>query len=366
LLKSRLGALHVAGLQVHLPHVRADARAHCVVLGAGQRSRQQPRSLLGLAQRKAQRHEARAQLVVTRIACDDGRQKLECARQIRQYVLPQDTEPALHFDAAWTAHLLELEAQHRDRAVGAAAPLVGVGQGRRGARGVRSILEQPLGGRQRRCVVGRQLQHTLDVTERARHVLERAQAQIDQLFAQQQRLVGRRWRLALQGLLEHVRHLLVTALGQQATHHPFTGRLVSGRNFQDALAHVDGQVVTARRIDQQLCGSPQQLQFDVWFEGARAGVRIQLRQARGFSGHCVESLQHRKGLAVPWNGGGSALRVADCAVDIAQLRLEKLAGTQVDEGLLLTRQQLDALVGGQLLIRHRKVGDLFVAHGCAV
>jgi hypothetical protein len=65
---------------------------------------------------------------------------------------------------------------------------------------------------------------------------------------------------------------------------------------------------------------------------------------------------------VPGHGSGGALGVADRAVHVAQLDLEKLGGAQVDECLLLTRQQLDALVGGDLLVSQRQIGRFLVTN----
>jgi hypothetical protein len=99
-------------------------------------------------------------------------------------------------------------------------------------------------------MIRRQLQHALDVSQRTRDVFEGAQTQIDELLAQQQRLVGARCRFTLERLLEHVGDLFVPPLGQQAAYHALAGRFVAGRNFQDALADVDRQVVTGSGIVQ--------------------------------------------------------------------------------------------------------------------
>jgi hypothetical protein len=63
---------------------------------------------------------------------------------------------------------------------------------------------------------------------------------------------------------------------------------------------------------------------------------------------------------VAGHGSGGALRVADGAVDVTELLLKELARAQVNERLLLTRQQLDALVGRDLLVGHRQVRHLVV------
>jgi hypothetical protein len=194
------------------------------------------------------RDEAGAQFVIARISGHHRRQELEGSRQIRQHVLPQNAESPLHLDPARAAHLLELEAQHRNGAIGATGALVSVGERRRRARRVRTILQQPLRRRQRGGVVRNELQHALDVSERSRHVLQRAQAQIDELLAQQQRFCGPWRRLALERLLEHFCDLFVATLGQQATYQPFARRFVTGCDFQDALTDVYRQVVSGRGI----------------------------------------------------------------------------------------------------------------------
>jgi hypothetical protein len=105
-------------------------------------------------------------------------------------------------------------------------------------------------------MIRRKLEHPLDVAERARDILQRRQAQVDQLLAQQQRFLRRRRRFTLQGLLEDVGDLFVTPLGEQASHHALARGLVAGGQLQDALAYRYRQILALCEIPQQLRRAP--------------------------------------------------------------------------------------------------------------
>jgi hypothetical protein len=242
LLERRLRAAYVARLQIHLAHVRGDARAHGRVAVRRQRPREEPSRLRRLVELEAQRDETPAEIVVSRIAGDDRPEQLERASRVAEHVLAQRTEPPLHLDAPGPAHLLELEAQHGHGLVDFARRLVRVRESGRRAQPELAMLDELFGELSRVRVHRIEHQEPFDVEQRALRVAQDAETDVHRLFAKQRRFLRRRRRLALERRFELVHDFLVPAARDEALNQILPNALRGRIQREQRGADLDGEV----------------------------------------------------------------------------------------------------------------------------